>query len=157
VNWLKRWWPALAWAVVISCFSTGTFTSANTGRIIIPVLHWLFPSFSPHGLDLIHLVIRKCAHFTEYFILSWLILRGLRRGQRITKLKWAALTILLIFAYASLDEFHQSFVPGRTPAFHDVMIDTSAGIVAQLVAPLIFERERKKMAASVAPAGTSSQ
>jgi len=157
MRWLKQWWPALAWVAVISWFSTSLFTSANTGRFIIPVLHWMFPSLSLDTLHLIHLLIRKCGHFTEYFILSWLILRGFRRGERVTKMKWALLTILLIFGYASLDEFHQSFVPGRTPAFHDVMIDTSAGIAAQIVAALLFEKQRRKVAASAQPPSTSSE
>jgi VanZ family protein len=136
VRWLARWWPALAWAVVISLFSTGTFTSENTGRIIIPLLHWLFPSFPPETLALMHHIIRKCAHFTEYFILSLLILRGIRAGRHGTRLAWAAVAILLVAGYAALDEFHQSFVPGRTAAISDVLLDTSGGITAQAVAAL---------------------
>jgi VanZ family protein len=136
VRWLARWWPALAWAVVISLFSTGTFTSENTGRIIIPLLHWLFPSLPPETLALLHHIIRKCGHFTEYFVLSLLILRGIRAGRHGTRLAWAAVAILLVAGYAALDEFHQSFVPGRTPAISDVLLDTSGGITAQAVAAL---------------------
>ena len=82
MNWLKRWWPALLWAVVISGFSTGTFTSDNTSRIIIPILQWLLPHASMATLMEIHHLIRKCGHFTEYFILSVLILRGIRCAGR---------------------------------------------------------------------------
>ncbi|MGC2330453.1 MAG: VanZ family protein [Candidatus Acidiferrales bacterium] len=135
-SWLALWWPALAWAVVISLFSTGAFTAENTGRIIIPALHWLFPSFSPGTLVLIHHIIRKCAHFTEYFILSLLILRGIRAGRHGTRLAWAVLAILLVAGYASLDEFHQRFVPGRTPAVTDVLLDTTGGATAQAIAAL---------------------
>jgi VanZ family protein len=135
-GWFGRWWPALAWAVVISLFSTGAFTSDNTGRIIIPALHWLFPSIRPHTLELIHHIIRKCAHFTEYFILSLLILRGIRAGRHGTKLAWAVLAIVIVAGYASLDEFHQSFVPGRTAAVTDVLIDTTGGAAAQAIAAL---------------------
>ncbi len=137
MRWLKQWWPALAWAVVISTFSTGAFTSENTSRIIIPILHWLLPSAPRETLDFIHHIIRKCAHFTEYFILSWLILRGIRAGRKETHLAWALLAILLVAGYASLDEFHQSFVPGRTAAVGDVLIDTSGGTAAQLIAALL--------------------
>ena len=135
-GWFVCWWPALAWAVVISLFSTGAFTSENTGRIIIPVLHWLFPSLAPETLAFVHHIIRKCAHFTEYFILSLLILRGIRAGRHGTKLAWAVLAIVIVAGYASLDEFHQSFVPGRTPAVTDVLIDTTGGAAAQAVAAL---------------------
>jgi VanZ family protein len=135
-GWFARWWPAIAWAVVISLFSTGAFTSENTGRIIIPALHWLFPSLPPHTLALFHHIIRKCAHFTEYFILSLLILRGIRAGRHGTRLAWAVLAIVIVAGYASLDEFHQSFVPGRTPAVTDVLIDTTGGATAQAIAAL---------------------
>jgi VanZ family protein len=136
VRWLGRWWPALAWAVVISLFSTGLFTSENTGRIIIPLLRWLFPGSPPETLALMHHVIRKCAHFAEYFILGLLILRGIRAGRHGTRPAWAAVAILLVAGYAALDEFHQSFVPGRTAAISDVLLDTTGGVTAQAVAAL---------------------
>jgi len=84
----------------------------------------------------IHHYVRKSAHFTEYFILSLLILRGIRAGRRETHLKWAVLIVIIVAAYASLDEIHQMFVPGRTPAVPDVMLDTSGGIAAQIIAAL---------------------
>jgi len=135
-GWLALWWPALAWAVVISLFSTHLFTSQNTGHIIIPALHWLFPSVSPQTLEFMHHIIRKCAHLTEYFILSLLILRGIRAGRHGMRLAWAALAIVFVASYASLDEFHQRFVPGRTPAVTDVLIDTTGGAAAQALAAL---------------------
>ncbi|HEY0703703.1 MAG TPA: VanZ family protein [Candidatus Acidoferrales bacterium] len=137
MSWLKRWWPALIWAVAISGFSTKGFSSEHTSRIIIPFLHWLLPSASHQTLEIIHHIIRKCAHFTEYFILSLLILRGVRAGEKGWHLRWALVTVLIIFAYAGLDEFHQSFVPGRQAAFTDVLIDTSGGIAAQIIASLV--------------------
>jgi len=135
-GWFALWWPALAWAVVISLFSTHLFTSQNTGHIIIPLLHWLFPSAAPETLAFMHHIIRKCAHFTEYFILSLLILRGIRAGRHGAKLAWAVLAIVIVAGYASLDEFHQRFVPGRTPAVADVLLDTTGGAAAQAIAAL---------------------
>jgi VanZ family protein len=138
VTWLKQWWPALAWAVVISIFSTGAFTSENTSRVIIPILHWLLPHARMVTLYRIHHVVRKCAHFTEYFILSLLILRGIRKGRHDARLTWALAAVIIVAAYACLDEFHQSFVPGRTALPTDVLIDTSGGIAAQAVAALVI-------------------
>lgn len=150
MSWLKKWWPALLWAAVISTFSTGAFTSEHTSRIIIPILHWLFPRAPTATLQAMHFVVRKCAHFTEYFILSLLVLRAMRAGRRENRLAWALLAILLVAGYASLDEFHQSFVPGRTAAVGDVLIDTSGGVAAQLLAALfvlwghVRERQNEK-------------
>lgn len=132
--WLKRWWPAIVWAIAISGFSTRAFTSENTSRFIIPVLSFLLPRASPDTLAFLHHMIRKCAHFTEYFIFSLLVLRGFRAAEKGTRLRWALLTVLIVAGYASLDEFHQSFVPGRTPAVTDVLIDTIGGATAQFAA-----------------------
>jgi VanZ family protein len=132
----RNWWPAMVWAIVISTFSTSAFTAENTGRVIIPALHWIFPRLSMETLLVIHFYIRKSAHFMEYFILGLLLLRGIRGERRGVKLAWALVAICIVFCYASLDEFHQVFVPGRTPAFHDVLIDTSGGTAAQVLAAL---------------------
>jgi VanZ family protein len=156
--WLKRWWPALLWAVVISTFSTGVFTSDNTSRIIVPLLHWLFPHASDDTLFLLHHFIRKTGHVAEYFILSLLLLRGIRAGQRGARLAWAVVAIVIVAAYASLDEFHQSFVPGRTAAVSDVLLDTAGGIAAQVVVALVVllgdirQKRRDNSLPPVAPA-----
>ncbi len=136
--WLKRWWPALLWALVISAFSTGVFTSDNTSRIIIPVLKWFFPHASQETLFFMHHLIRKAGHFTEYFILSLLILRGIRAGKQGAHLAWALGAIAIVGCYAAFDEFHQAFVPGRTAAVSDVLLDTAGGIAAQVVVALVI-------------------
>ncbi len=87
----------------------------------------------PETLSLIHHVIRKSAHFTEYFILSLLVLHALRAGTRDFGLRWALIVIFIVAGYAALDEFHQSFVPGRGAAVTDVMLDTAGGAAAQLL------------------------
>jgi uncharacterized membrane protein YecN with MAPEG domain len=138
MNWLARLWPVLVWAIVISLFSTGLFTDEHTSKVIIPILHWLFPKASYHALLLMHHYIRKSAHFTEYFIFSLLILRAIRAGRQDTRLTWALLAIIIVAGYAALDEFHQSFVPGRTPLVTDVLLDTTGGTVAQIVAAFVL-------------------
>lgn len=128
----------MVWAAVISWFSTGTFTSENTAKIIIPVLHWTLPNLPQETLIFLHGVIRKCGHFVEYFVLSLLILRGLRAGRRESHLRWAVAAVLLVAGYAALDEWHQSFVPGRAAAVGDVLLDTTGGVAAQAMAALAF-------------------
>jgi VanZ family protein len=44
---------------------------------------------------------------------------------------------------ASLDEWHQSFIPSRTGTPRDVVLDTCAGIAAQILLLLIYARSRK--------------
>jgi VanZ family protein len=110
----------------------------------------------PETLSLIHHVIRKCGHFTEYFVLSLLLLHALRAGTRDFGVRWALIVIFIVAGYAALDEFHQSFVPGRTAAVTDVLLDTSGGAAAQLlVALLVLWRDvRKRRGESTAQSHT---
>ncbi len=141
--------------MLISCFSTSAFTNDKTASVIIPILHWLLPKASQQTLLLLHHVIRKTAHFVEYFIFSLLVLRAIRAGRQDTRLRWALAAIAIVAGYASLDEFHQSFVPGRTPAVSDVLLDTTGGTAAQAIAGLVLlwghVRERQKKSESSFP------
>lgn len=138
MKWHSRWWPALVWACLIWTFSTGAFTTQHTSRYIVPFLQWLFPHLSWETLLTIHQIIRKCAHFVEYFVFSLLILRGIRAGRKEAHWGWAIAAITIVAAYAALDEFHQSFVPGRGASVWDVLLDASGGVAAQLVAALVL-------------------
>jgi VanZ family protein len=155
---LARWWPALAWAVMIFLFSTRAFTADSTARFIVPLFHWLFPRASQETLFLIHHLIRKSGHFVEYFILSLLVLRGIRAGRQGTRLGWSLAAIAVVAGYAALDEYHQAFVPGRTPAVLDVLLDTTGGTAAQAIAGLVLlwgrvRERRKEQALSTTVAG----
>jgi VanZ family protein len=138
MKWLARWWPALVWACLIWTFSTGAFTTQHTSRYIVPFLRWLFPHLEWETLLAIHQIIRKCSHVFEYFVFSLLILRGLRAGKKERQLEWALAAIAIVAAYAALDEFHQSLVPGRGASVWDVLLDASGGAAAQLVAALVM-------------------
>ena len=120
-------------------FSTG-FHVGHSSRIIIPILHWLLPRAATATLLEIHHVIRKCGHFTEYFVLSLLILRGIRAGRPDARIAWALAAIAIVACYASLDELHQSFVPGRTPAIADVLLDTVGALCAQIAFALSMSK-----------------
>lgn len=134
MKFLRNWGPALAWAALISYFSTDLFSWEHTSRIIIPLLAWLFPSATPETLIAAHFYIRKSAHFWEFFALSLLVLRGIRAGSRGWRWSWALMALAAAAAYAGLDELHQAFVPSRTGSIFDVMLDSSGAAVAQAIA-----------------------
>ena len=141
-HWLRNWWPALLWAAAIFLFSTGIFSATNTAAIIFPILLWLFPRASEATLLAIHFYVRKSAHLGEYFLFSLLVLRGFRAGRPGWRWTWALATLAVVAAYASLDEFHQSFVPSRTASVYDVMIDVTGAALALLVAAAWAFRRR---------------
>ena len=128
---LARWAPVVAWAGCIFFASTGTFSGAHTGAWILPVLEWLFPRAEHHTLELVHAGIRKLGHFTEYLILALLVARALRTNGD-WRPRHAVLAVLFATAYAMTDEAHQYFVPGRTAAPTDVLIDATGAAAGQI-------------------------
>jgi VanZ family protein len=145
MRWLKRWFPAILWAAVISGFSTQLFSVPATSRFLLPLLERLFPGASPETLEMIHFLIRKFAHFAEYFIFSLLVLRGVRGEQIGWKFRWALAAIAIAACYAALDELHQAFVPERTASPYDSLLDSTGAVVAQLLAWL-WSRRRAQLA-----------
>ena len=80
--WLRAWWPAVLWACFIFVMSTDSFSAEHTGSIIQPILRWFFPSITADQFDFIHHIIRKSAHFTEYFVFCLLLFRAVRGRRR---------------------------------------------------------------------------
>ena len=85
--------------------------------------------------------IRKLAHFTEFFLFSFVlmifvynILMHLKKNSL-----WSFLyTIPIGVVYAITDEFHQKFVGGRAPAFTDVLIDSSGVVFGAIISFLLL-------------------
>ncbi len=135
-----QWAPAVLWAMVIWHLSTAGFSSIQTGDTLLPLLHRLFPFASIATLETIHHLIRKSAHVIEYFIFSLLLLRAVGVMRDGWKLKAAMLALATAAVYSGIDEFHQSFVPGRGPSVWDSLLDTSAASLAQLIVWLWMTR-----------------
>ncbi len=123
--------------VVIFTASADSRSFQHSYNLVVPLLHWLFPHLPLAQVDAIHHFLRKCAHVTEYAILALLLRHTLHQGLAPTTAPWsrrrAAAVLVLVFLYAASDEFHQSFVPGRTALFTDVLIDTAGGFLGLLV------------------------
>jgi VanZ family protein len=130
----SRYAPLVAWLIFISVASSDSFSANNTSRIIGPLVLWLFPNTSPETLAVIHFITRKVAHFTEYAILAFLAARAFRTSPRPGLAnRWFIASLVLVVAYALLDEYHQSFVPSRTGSIYDSFIDWTGGLVALLL------------------------
>jgi len=128
---LYYWIPAIVVAILISLFSTHYFSGEETARVIIPLLHWLFPRATPRMLRLMHIGIRKLAHVTEFGVFSITVFHGIRRGRFGWRFQWALATLVIAVTYAGLDEWHQSFVPLREARVRDVAIDAFGAVLAQ--------------------------
>ena len=133
---LKAWIAAILWLIVIAIESSAWLSSHNTSRILYPLLHFLFGMDWP-AFQHWHFYIRKGGHVVGYAILSILLFRAWRATLPMLEnvrwtIYWAAIALLGTAFVASLDEWHQSFLPSRTGRWQDVVLDTVAGLVAQV-------------------------
>ena len=134
------WLPVLLWMGIIFSASSDTHSQEHSSRLFEPFLRWLFPHASPQSIEALHHLVRKLGHLTEYAILGLLLWRALHQARTpLPDWSWPKVggTLLIVFLYASTDEFHQRFVPGRTPMVSDVFIDT-AGAAAGLLGRWLF-------------------
>ena len=73
-------------------------------------------------------IFRKMAHASEFMVLALLVIYVLKscgvKGKRLY-----LIALLICFLYACIDEYHQTFVNGRTGQFTDVLIDTAGGAI----------------------------
>ena len=81
------------------------------------------PSLPGSKVFVADFIIKKTAHLSEFAILFWCWWYfGYRTaGKKVAHYWWLILLVCLI--YALLDEYHQSFVPGRTATWRDVGFD----------------------------------
>jgi len=85
-------------------------------------------------VDKLNFPLRKCAHATEYAILALLIIFVLNSfwGKNYT-FKKIAIAVGICCIYSLTDEYHQSFVAGRTNQFTDCLIDTLGSIIMCII------------------------
>ena len=136
-----KWGAMIAWMIVIFSFSaqTGEQSSQSSGLIERLLAQFSFMPNQIFGLD-IQFMIRKTAHFSEYFILYLLIFNVIKEYQ--PKKQSLAFSLVGLFLYACSDEIHQAFVPSRACLFTDVLIDTAGGTLAMILVALL-KRNKK--------------
>lgn len=120
-----------------SRFSEG-FISTLLGRLFETML----PQF---GLDY-KFVIRKYAHVFEYFCLGVSMYMLLHEIQPKNYLFPAIGTETLCFLYACTDEWHQTFVPGRSGRFVDTFVDAigiSTAVILMSVALYVYNYRKR--------------
>jgi len=139
------WIPTLLWVALIAWFSTDLFSSAHTGSVLLRIIHLVYGEISRKSFHLIHAMVRKSAHFGVYAVLGGLSFYSWRTTLPDFprwKFRWAGLALALVLLTASLDEWHQSFLPSRTSAVRDVVLDMTGAIFMQ-IAIAGFEKTRK--------------
>lgn len=130
------WIMLIAWMGIIFFMShqPGEVSSSQS-ELVLKIFSFLGIELNQYFGGLATFVIRKTAHFSEYLIL-FLFAYNVSRFYFTTK-KARLYSIIFVFLYASTDEFHQYFIPGRNMAFKDVLIDTSGGVIGYLIMKIV--------------------
>jgi VanZ family protein len=126
------WTAIIFWCGMIFYQSSKPAPASDAESLFIVTLvnSLLHAVAGPSSFEITNGMVRKTAHFFEYFILGSLLFSGYYRKAALKQTFLFALVTGI--AYATSDEIHQIFVPGRTCRLFDVMIDSS-GIVLGLV------------------------
>lgn len=132
-GFFQSWWPALLWAGVIFLFSTDSFSADHTAGVFYTLFHWMIPSLTMEQFEPVHHLIRKTAHFTEYFVFCVLLFRGARGSRPGWRWTWALAALSIAAGYSALDEVHQAFVASRTSSVRDSLLDSTGAFVASFV------------------------
>lgn len=147
-----KWLLVIAWMVVIFIFSSqpGDVSDENS-KFVMYIFNLIGLDLNSFFGDLANFIVRKGAHFTEYFILYMLLYNALKESFSFKKA--LIFSIIGVFLYASSDEYHQSFVPGRGPSFRDVLVDTSGGILAMILSSIFYHLQKKSLSFKKSPDG----
>lgn len=123
----------ILWMIFIFVMSSFDATSSsNQSNFIVDIITSII---NIKDIGLLSLIIRKLAHFIEYFILGILLINFITRYD-----KKIIIAILLCIIYATSDEIHQIFVPGRSCQIIDIMIDSLGSIMGIYLYKLITKK-----------------
>lgn len=113
---MRRWLPPLLWAGVILF---GTSLPADA----VPV--------QTSKID-------KVLHFSIYTVFSYLLTRQF--SYSMSRWKAAALAVVCAVVFGALDEWHQSFIPGRSTEFADWRADSMGAVVGAIACVALTRR-----------------
>lgn len=151
---MLHWLLVMVWMGVIFYFShqPAEISSSLSGGVMETLLS-LLPGNFPIHVDALHTVIRKTAHISVYFLLAIFVCMalGARRflkspnqhqsysnKHKVYIWGWRGIALGICFVYALSDEFHQTFIPGRSGELRDVFIDTSGAIIGLLAYHVVY-------------------
>ena len=156
---LKTWIAAILWLALIVTESTNFASAENTSRFLYPMLHFLF-GLGPEHFAMWHALIRKSGHFVGYFMLSLLFFRAWRATLPFLgmswAIQWARIAFFMTAFVACLDEWHQTYLPKRTGNLHDVLLDSTAALLAQLALFVFLRRQGLTKTMGLAPTDTAN-
>lgn len=132
--------PLRAWHSRFSRSRAETLLRVLPAAIWLAMIHFV-SSREADELPSFH-IDDRVAHFIEYFILGVLLMLALTaaRGLESRQLMKAGIATALAVALGMVDEWHQSFVPGRDSSWKDVLFDGLGAMAASILIAWLVER-----------------
>ena len=108
------WLPAVAWAGLIFFLSSQ-------------------PDETFEKLGLQGQLLSIGGHLVVYFVLMVLLVVALRFSSDLSSRQITIVAFLIVALYGLSDEYHQSFVPGRTATIDDWIVDLVGAAIAWII------------------------
>lgn len=108
------------------------------------------------NIELSEFTIRKLAHSLIYLILGALIIWSLlplhrkedpHRRRRLSLLILISLSTSILYAIS--DEFHQTFIPGRSGEVGDVLLDSTSALIGIYLVVFMYQKITSRNPASL--------
>lgn len=151
------WLPAVMIMGIIFYFSSKPAeTSGNDSLAVVKYIVNIYENITgtEHQdnedlMEILDVIVRKGAHFCEYALLATAIAFHLyhidQKGRQLF-----LLPIIISALYAASDEYHQTFIPGRSGQFSDVLLDSAGALVGSaffyMLILFIKKKSQKKRA-----------
>ena len=139
-QWITRlqgkigfWLLTIAWALAITNFSTDRFSIKRTSNYLEPLLRWFFPHASDLTIYVLHVIIRKASHLTEYAIFATLAFGIWAVDEPRWQKRWLGYALSVAALLSIMDEYHQTFTRMRVGTPSDSLIDTIGAAIALLI------------------------
>ena len=143
--WISAWWPVAISVAVVTISSSDLFSAPHSVHLLQRIVEAIFGPVPGIPWDKVNFWVRKSGHFTGYGLigLSWLRAWWMTLPHSRYALD-AGLSLLGCAAMASLDEWHQSYIPTRTGSPWDVLLDCTGACTMMLVAYILLRIFRPK-------------
>lgn len=110
--------------------------SHQDGRETVDQSYLILNKLLHYNIEIDYYFFRDIMHLFAFFVIGLTLYVAMNHFQP-PKLKAVFLTLLLLPLIAGLDEYHQSFIPGRTPSIKDIQLDLIGGAVGLLAGMML--------------------
>ncbi|MDR4968281.1 MAG: VanZ family protein [Acholeplasmataceae bacterium] len=124
-------------------FLPADISGAQSGFIVSNVMSVLNVFGIQVDLSLLSLIIRKLAHFVQFFILGFLWFKTFHAPKRMISIS-VLLAIVICYMTAIIDESIQIFSYGRVFSVIDILIDQLGATLSILITAHFAQRKKRK-------------